>query len=84
MKIVFVVMRFGQDGLSTNILELAKGLVSKGHELHIVTSGFRTGATTDSTFFNELKSAFTSLGIQLHYFKEPSGNAFKKINKTVN
>ncbi|MFD0799556.1 glycosyltransferase family 4 protein [Maribacter chungangensis] len=83
MKIVFVVMRFGQDGLSTNILELSRGLVDKGHELHIITSGFRTGATTDTTFFKELKTTFTTLGIRLHYFMEPSGNPIKKIGLSI-
>ncbi len=78
MKIVFVVMRFGRDGLATNILELTRGLIQKGHELHIITSGFKSNATGDSTFFQELKTEFSALGVSLHYFKEPSGNRIKK------
>ena len=79
MKIVFVVMRFGKDGLATNILELTRGLVKKGHDLHIITSGFRSVATTDTTFYQELKTEFNTLGVPLHYFKEPSGNPLKKV-----
>lgn len=78
MKIVFVVMRFGRDGLSTNILELARGLIQKGHELQIITSGFKSNATGDSTFFQELKTEFNTLGVALHYFEEPYGNGLKK------
>ncbi|MBQ4915651.1 glycosyltransferase family 4 protein [Maribacter sp. MMG018] len=78
MKIVFIVMRFGKDGLATNILDLTRGLVHKGHELHIITSGFKSIASDDYTFFEKLKTEFNTLGVQLHYFKEPSGNALKK------
>ncbi|SEL71658.1 Glycosyltransferase involved in cell wall bisynthesis [Maribacter orientalis] len=83
MKIVFVVMRFGKDGLATNILELTRGLINKGHELHIITSGFKSIATSDTTFFEELKSEFNTLGVHLHYFTEPSGNPLKKILASV-
>ena len=83
MKIVFVVMRFGKDGLATNILELTRGLINKGHELHIITSGFKSMATSDTSFFEELKSEFNTLGVHLHYFTEPSGNPLKKILASV-
>jgi glycosyltransferase involved in cell wall biosynthesis len=83
MKIVFVVMRFGKDGLATNILELTRGLINKGHELHIITSGFKSIATSDSTFFHELKSEFDTLGVHLHYFTEPVGNPLKKMVTSV-
>ncbi|WP_116772104.1 glycosyltransferase family 4 protein [Maribacter litoralis] len=83
MKIVFVVMRFGKDGLSTNILELTRGFINKGHELHIITSGFKSKATSDTNFFQELKSEFDALGVHLHYFTEPSGKPLKKIVTSV-
>ena len=79
MKIVFVVMRFGKDGLATNILELTRGLVKKGHSIHIITSGFRSAASTDTTFFQELRTEFNTLGVPLYYFKEPFGNPLKKV-----
>ncbi|SIQ78037.1 glycosyltransferase family 4 protein [Maribacter ulvicola] len=78
MKIVFIVMRFGKDGLSTNILELTRGLINKGHDIHIITSGFKSIGTTNTVFFEELKSEFNALGVHLHYFKEPTGNPLKK------
>ncbi len=83
MKIVFVVMRFGRDGLSTNILELTRGLIQKGHELHIITSGFKSNATAENSFFQELKTEFDTLGVPLHYFKEPSGNSVKKVMTSI-
>ena len=83
MKIVFIVMRFGKDGLATNIMELTRGLVDKGHELHVITSGFKSIATSDTTFFEELKTEFNTLGVQLHYFMEPSGNPLKKIIASI-
>ncbi|PIB31207.1 hypothetical protein BFP77_02425 [Maribacter sp. 4U21] len=78
MKIAFVVMRFGKDGLATNILELTRGLVQKGHELHIITSGFRRTPSTNNHFFEALQTEFQTLGVSLHYFEEPYGNKLKK------
>ncbi|KAA2217468.1 glycosyltransferase family 4 protein [Maribacter flavus] len=78
MKIVFIVMRLGKDGLATNIRDLAQGMVKRGHELHIITSGFKIKEASDNSFFDELKSSFQSLGIVIHYFKEPKGNPVKK------
>lgn len=78
MKILFIVIRFGKDGLATNIAELADGLVCKGHELHIITGGFREQANQDNLFFDSLKQRFANLGIKMHYFKEPKGNAIAK------
>ncbi len=83
MKIVFVVMRFGRDGLSTNILELTRGLIQKGHELHIITSGFKSNSTAENSFFQELKTEFDTLGVPVHYFKEPSGNPVKKMMTSI-
>lgn len=78
MKIVFIVMRLGKDGLATNIRDLAQGMVERGHELHIITSGFKIKEASDNSFFDELKSRFGTLGISIHYFKEPKGNPLKK------
>ena len=77
MKIVFIVMRLGKDGLATNIRDLAQGIVERGHELHLITSGFKIKEASDNTFFEELKNTFHSLGIPIHYFKEPKGNPIK-------
>lgn len=78
MKIVFIIMRFGKDGLATNIRELTQGMVERGHEMHIITSGFKIKETTDNSFFDALKAQFEALGVTVHYFKEPYGNTFKK------
>lgn len=78
MRIVFIVMRFGKDGLATNIRELVQGMVARGHELHIITSGYKIKETTDTTFFDDLKTQFDTLGVTVHYFKEPNGNLLKK------
>lgn len=78
MKIVYIVMRFGKDGLATNIRELTQGMVECGHEMHIITSGFKIKEEKDTTFFDELKAQFNVLGVTLHYFKEPYGNPLKK------
>lgn len=71
-------MRFGKDGLATNIRELVQGMVARGHELHIITSGYKIKETTDTTFFDDLKMQFDTLGVTVHYFKEPNGNLLKK------
>ena len=78
MRIVFIVMRFGKDGLATNIRELVQGMVERGHELHIITSGFKIKETTDTSFFDELKAQFKLLGVTVHYFNEPNGNPLTK------
>ncbi|UWX56094.1 glycosyltransferase family 4 protein [Maribacter litopenaei] len=78
MKILFIIMRFGKDGLATNIAELADGLVNKGHEVHIITGGFKEQKDQDNTFFSSLRQRFANLGIKMHYFKEPQGGIFAK------
>ena len=83
MKILFIVMRFGKDGLATNILDLTKGMVEKGHEVHILTSGYKIKSSNNTEFFDNLKSEFQHLGVHMHYFKEPKGNAIKKGIQTI-
>lgn len=78
MKILFIVIRFGKDGLATNIAELADGLVTKGHKLHIITGGFKEQKNQDNAFFTSLKNRFSNLGVKMHYFKEPQGNFITK------
>ena len=78
MKILFIVIRFGKDGLATNIAELADGLVSKGHELHIITGGFKEHTNQDNSFFDSLKQRFSNLGVKMYYFKEPKGNVISR------
>ena len=53
-------------------------MVERGHELHIITSGFKIKEASDNSFFDELKRTFQSLAIPIHYFKEPIGNPIKK------
>ena len=76
-------MRFGKDGLATNIQELTRGLVKKGHEVSILTSGFKKRKNQDNYFFDALKDEFKTLGVTLYYFKEPKGNPFSKIVQSV-
>ena len=83
MKILFIVMRFGKDGLATNILELTKGMVNKGHEVHILTSGYKIKSSNNTEFFDNLKSEFQHLGVHMRYFKEPKGNPIKKGIQTI-
>jgi glycosyltransferase involved in cell wall biosynthesis len=79
VKIAFIIMRFGKDGLATNIQELTRGLVKKGHEVSIITSGFKEKENQDNHFFDALKEEFKNLGVQLYYFTEPKGNPVSKI-----
>jgi glycosyltransferase involved in cell wall biosynthesis len=79
MKILFTVMRFRKDGFATNVLELTEGLVHKGHEIHIITSGFHHDENTKKdTYFKKLQQDFENLGINIYYFNEPEGNIIKK------
>lgn len=79
MKILFIVMRFRKDGFATNVLELTEGLVHKGHEIHIITGGFRQDKNSKAgTYFKKLQQDFENLGINIYYFEEPSGNLIKK------
>jgi|GEM_PF-600522 len=78
MRILFIVMRFGKDGLATNILELTRGLSLIGHEMHIITGGYAKEHAADASFFNELKSEFKDLGVQMHYVARPLGGILKK------
>jgi len=83
MKILFIVMRFGKDGLATNILDLTKGMVQRGHEVHIITSGFKIKSSSNTEFFDNLKNEFKHLGVHMHYFTEPKGGAIKKGISTI-
>ncbi|MDP2527940.1 glycosyltransferase family 4 protein [Maribacter dokdonensis] len=83
MKILFIVMRFGKDGLATNILDLTKGMVEKGHQIHILTSGFKIKSSSNTVFFDQLKSDFQELGVEMHYFNEPKGSSLKRGINTI-
>lgn len=83
MKVLFIVYRFGRDGLATNVRDLTRGLRERGHEVHILTSGFRKGTSEDFSFFNELTREFNDLGVNMHYFLQPTGNIIRKGTATL-
>lgn len=72
-------MRFRKDGFATNVLELTEGLVNKGHDINIITSGFHHDKNSnEDTYFKKLQKDFENLGINIYYFNEPSGHLIRK------
>ncbi|WP_405397992.1 glycosyltransferase family 4 protein [Maribacter sp. Asnod2-G09] len=79
MKILFIAMRFRRDGFATNVLDLTQGLVERGHEIHLITSGFlKSDDQGEDTYFKKLQQDLKDWGVKVYYFKEPKGNVLKK------
>ncbi|MFT5737775.1 MAG: glycosyltransferase involved in cell wall biosynthesis [Maribacter sp.] len=79
MKILFIAMRFRRDGFATNVLDLTQGLVERGHEIHLITSGFlKSDDKGEDTYFKKLQQDLKDWGVKVYYFKEPKGNILKK------
>ncbi|WP_350286185.1 glycosyltransferase family 4 protein [uncultured Croceitalea sp.] len=78
MDVLFVLMHFGKDGVSTNVLDLTEGLVNRGHTVSVITSGFRKGISTNLEFYESIQEKFQKWNVKTYYFKEPSGDLLKR------
>lgn len=76
MKVVFLLSRIEQTGVTTHTLDLAEGLLKNGHELYMITGGV---VDENDPYLLNLKEKFLRLGTQLLEFKTPKGNLLSKI-----
>lgn len=80
MKVVFLLSRIEQTGVTTHTLDLAEGLLKNGHELYMITGGV---VDENDPYLQNLKEKFLRLGTQLLEFKTPKGNLFSKTIITI-
>lgn len=75
MKVIFILSRIEKSGVAIHTLDLARGLVSLGHELTMITGGL---TEPNHPFLQSMLRQFEDLGIDIHYFDMPKGNIFSK------
>jgi glycosyltransferase involved in cell wall biosynthesis len=75
MKILLLLSRIETTGVTTHTLDLAEGLVAKGHEVCLITGGIYE---KESARVNHFYDAFKKLGVTIKEFETPKGNILKK------
>lgn len=80
MKILFLLSRIEKSGVALHSLDLAQGLVTQGHELHLITGGI---TDTESPYLVKLYEDFQNLGSSIKYFKTPKGTIVNKLFTSV-
>ncbi len=75
MKIVLLLSRIEQTGVTTHTIDLAEGLVKKGHQVRLITGGKIEGASNRVDDFHQ---AFVDLGVEIKEFKTPKGSLVRK------
>jgi glycosyltransferase involved in cell wall biosynthesis len=76
MKIALLLSRIEQTGVTTHTLDLAQGLIDKGHDVCLITGGKIENATIRVDHFY---NAFVDLGVTIKEFKTPKGSLPQKI-----
>ncbi|HMB62441.1 MAG TPA: glycosyltransferase family 4 protein [Eudoraea sp.] len=80
MKILFLLSRIEKSGVAIHTLDLAEGLVQRGHELTMITGGI---TDKDNDYLLGIKRKFDELGVQIKTFKAPQGNILGKAFTSV-
>ncbi len=75
MKIALLLSRIEQTGVTTHTLDLAQGLIEKGHEVCLITGGKIENATDRVDHFY---NAFVDLGVTNKRIQNPQRNAPQK------
>jgi len=76
LKIVMILSRIEQTGVTTHALDLTNGLVKEGHEVHLLTGGV-TEDKSERVF--QFYEEFRNLGVPITEFHTPSGNPIGKV-----
>ncbi|QZE12875.1 glycosyltransferase family 4 protein [Halosquirtibacter laminarini] len=69
MKIALLLSHISQSGVSTNTLDLARGLIKEGEQVVLITSG---SMYNENKEIDNLVNKFKDLGIPIYYFVNSS------------
>lgn len=80
LKIVMLLSRIDQSGLTTNTIDLLKGLTDLGYTILLITGGVSDDEKSERVF--DFQNQILALGVTIRIFKKPRGNIFQKTIKT--
>ncbi|MFH6604948.1 glycosyltransferase family 4 protein [Maribacter algicola] len=80
MKIVLLLSRIEQTGVTTHTLDLASGLVEKGHEVGLITGGKVENA---SQRVDDFYQEFKRLGLTIMEFETPRGPFIRRAVQSI-
>jgi glycosyltransferase involved in cell wall biosynthesis len=81
LKIVMLLSRIDQSGLTKNTIDISKGLSDLGHEILLITGGISENEQSARVFV--FLRMFEEMGVNIKTFKKPSGNILKKSIKSL-
>ncbi|TDS13428.1 glycosyltransferase involved in cell wall biosynthesis [Maribacter caenipelagi] len=81
LKIVMLLSRIDQSGLTKHTIDLAKGLTDLGHQILLITGGISEDEKSERVF--AFYNMFETMGVEVKTFKKPSGSIIKKGFKGV-
>ncbi|MFP2994588.1 glycosyltransferase family 4 protein [Spongiivirga sp. MCCC 1A20706] len=76
MKIVTLLSRIDQTGMTTNTLDLAQGMIKDGHEVYVITGG---QVEKNNLRLDGLLQEFLDAGVVVKKFTIPHGGKVKRI-----
>lgn len=76
LKIVMLLSRIDQSGLTKNTIDLAEGLTDLGHEILLITGGISEVEQSERVFV--FYKMLLEMGVEIKTFKKPSGSLFRK------
>jgi len=76
LRIVLILSRIEQTGVTTHTLDLTEGLVKEGHEVFLITGGV-TEDKSDRVY--QFYEEFKSLGVPITEFITPEGGKLRKL-----
>ncbi|AUP77260.1 glycosyltransferase family 4 protein [Flavivirga eckloniae] len=75
MKIVILLSRIDQTGMTTNTLDLVDGLIKEKHDVYLITGG---PSEENNPRLDEIYNEFHRLGTHIRTFKTPKGSALSR------
>ncbi|WP_164721434.1 glycosyltransferase family 4 protein [Maribacter sp. MJ134] len=80
MRIVFLLSRIEQSGVTTHTIDLARGLIDMGHQVCLITGGkILDGTNRVDDFYRE----FEDMGVTIKEFDTPRGSILKKTYLSI-
>ena len=80
MKIVILLSRIDQTGVTTNTLDLVSGLIDENQEVFLVTGG---PSEENNSRLDAIFEDFKKVGAQIRVFKIPNGNFISKAFTSI-
>ncbi len=80
MKILILLSRIDQTGMTTNTLDLVKGLVEQKHEVYLIAGD---QIEENKPHLKEIYNSFINIGVKIKQFKVPKGNIISRALLSV-